>query len=430
MPPTVSICLPVYNGARFLAEAIDSLLAQTFEDFELLISDDGSTDQSVEVIRKYAALDPRIKHWTNECNLGLFANYNLCLQNAQGRFIKPFAQDDVLEPDCLQRQLEVLVENPNVTLVSVSRFLIDELGEVQPLHRGFINAGDLIPADVVVKGADVIRRALFPVTNFIGEPATVMFRRESIGAGFDTKFHHLGDLEFWLRILLNGYFYFIDEPLCSFRQHGDSKSTANTKALLFLPDLRRLGRKFDQIIELFGRSQREFIELCILSVANELDYMVKTQALKLEDVCGAGLLRPDDSALENVDTSESDLQDFKAILMHTLLMLSRQYQQALSRPAAIFSARKGNFYAVRSSERRLRKLLSSKSWKVTKTLRDIKVAVSNKPAASGTETESPEETLINCSESAYLQHLQKEILRVRSSRSWRITEPLRKFGLF
>ena len=92
--PTVSICLPVYNGERFLREAIESVLAQTYEDYELLISDDLSQDSSLEIAHSYAKRDTRIIVSSNPKNLGLFANYNACQKLASGKYIKPFAQDD------------------------------------------------------------------------------------------------------------------------------------------------------------------------------------------------------------------------------------------------------------------------------------------------------------------------------------------------
>ena len=85
--PTVSICLPVYNGETFIGEAIESVLAQTFDDYELLISDDGSEDSSLEIAHGYAKRDKRISAWKNPRNLGLFANYNACMNQARGKFI-------------------------------------------------------------------------------------------------------------------------------------------------------------------------------------------------------------------------------------------------------------------------------------------------------------------------------------------------------
>src|SRR5438128_638658 len=112
MSPPVSVLLPVYNGASYLPYAIESVLAQSYSDFELLISDDSSDDASPEIIDCYARLDRRISHWRNQSRLGLFANYNQCLKRASAKFIKPFAQDDVLDPAMLKETVGVLESHP------------------------------------------------------------------------------------------------------------------------------------------------------------------------------------------------------------------------------------------------------------------------------------------------------------------------------
>ncbi len=95
--PIVSVCLPTFNGERFLGAAIQSLLSQTFFDFELIICDDCSSDKTVALIQSFAERDPRIKFFQNEKNCGLFENYNVCLGRVIGQFVKLFAQDDLLE---------------------------------------------------------------------------------------------------------------------------------------------------------------------------------------------------------------------------------------------------------------------------------------------------------------------------------------------
>src|SRR5579883_1951770 len=91
----ISVCLPVFNGEKFLLEAIGSVLEQTYSNFELVIIDDCSTDASVEIIESFARMDERIRFYRNTSRLGLFANYNECMLKADGEYIKPFAQDDV-----------------------------------------------------------------------------------------------------------------------------------------------------------------------------------------------------------------------------------------------------------------------------------------------------------------------------------------------
>jgi glycosyltransferase involved in cell wall biosynthesis len=119
--PRVSICLPVFNGENFLAAAIDSALAQSFRDFELIIVDDCSSDQSGRIIESYAARDQRIKYAVNSEKVGLFSNYNRCMDLASGEYIKPFAQDDILHGDMVRRLVNLLDSDPAVALASTAR---------------------------------------------------------------------------------------------------------------------------------------------------------------------------------------------------------------------------------------------------------------------------------------------------------------------
>src|SRR2546423_14323182 len=105
MAVTISICVPTYNGARYLKPCLDSALAQTFADFELLVVDDGSTDSTPDLARQYVGGDPRISIRRNERNLGLVANWNRCVDLAGGERGKFRLQDDLMEPSCPGRLL-------------------------------------------------------------------------------------------------------------------------------------------------------------------------------------------------------------------------------------------------------------------------------------------------------------------------------------
>ncbi len=127
--PRVSIGLPVYNGENFLREAIESILAQTFADFELIISDNDSTDKTAEICREYAAKDKRIQYYRNEHNIGAAPNYNRVFQLSKGEYFKWAAHDDKLAPEYLQKCVDVLDKNPTC-VVSYSRLIyINQQGE-------------------------------------------------------------------------------------------------------------------------------------------------------------------------------------------------------------------------------------------------------------------------------------------------------------
>ncbi len=126
--PRLTIGLPVYNGAAFIGQAIESILAQTYEDFELVISDNASTDGTEAVCRTYAKADRRVRYVRNETNIGAAPNYNRLLGMSQSRYFKWAAHDDVLAPAYLTRCVEVLDRRPSVVVCHTETIYIDEHG--------------------------------------------------------------------------------------------------------------------------------------------------------------------------------------------------------------------------------------------------------------------------------------------------------------
>lgn len=114
--PKVSIGLPVYNGENFLREALDSLLAQTFTDFEIIISDNASTDGTMAICQTYAAQDSRIRYFRQGENLGAAPNYNFVFDQAAGEYFKWAAHDDLCAPEFLEKCVAALDSNPDVVL--------------------------------------------------------------------------------------------------------------------------------------------------------------------------------------------------------------------------------------------------------------------------------------------------------------------------
>lgn len=124
--PRVSIGLPVYNGEKYLREAIESVLAQTFKNFELIISDNTSTDSTAEICRYYAKEDPRVKYFRNERNLGAARNFNRVFELSSGEFFKWLAADNAIEPQFLARCVDLLDNDPTVALACTKYVQRDE----------------------------------------------------------------------------------------------------------------------------------------------------------------------------------------------------------------------------------------------------------------------------------------------------------------
>ena len=114
--PRVSLCMPVFNGENFIEEALDSIGQQDFEDYELIVTDNASTDSTEEIVRRYAATDNRIRYVRNETNIGAAENYNLGFRLARGTYIKWMAHDDTLSPDFLRKTVALLDEHPSISI--------------------------------------------------------------------------------------------------------------------------------------------------------------------------------------------------------------------------------------------------------------------------------------------------------------------------
>jgi glycosyltransferase involved in cell wall biosynthesis len=133
--PRVSIGLPVFNGAAFLAEAIDALLAQTYHDFELIISDNASTDETSAICRAYLAKDRRIRYERQEVNRGLIWNWNRVFELSQGTYFKWTACDDLYHPTYLQKCVEILDQHPEVAWCHSLSQHIDASGNTLPSEK-------------------------------------------------------------------------------------------------------------------------------------------------------------------------------------------------------------------------------------------------------------------------------------------------------
>jgi hypothetical protein len=135
LKPTVSVVLPVYNGQRFLAEAVDSVLKQTYREFQFVIVDDGSTDRTNEIVKSFARSDSRIVVETHPRNLGVTAPLNDACRLASGEWLAVMNHDDVCEPDRLEKQVAFLSRHPDIGVVGGAVAIIDERGRRRGVKR-------------------------------------------------------------------------------------------------------------------------------------------------------------------------------------------------------------------------------------------------------------------------------------------------------
>ncbi len=232
----ISVCIPTYNYGRYLPDAIDSVLSQTLTDFELIISDNCSSDNTQVIVKDYLSRDNRIKYFVNNNNIGLIGNLNKCLFHAKGEYIKFLCADDVLDSTCLEKLMSIFDKYPNVELVTCARLLVDE--NLRPISTlSFSNNFQ------VLTGVDVINQCLL-YGNVIGEPSAVMFRKVNAANGFSENYKQLSDLDMWFRILEKGDFASLPEALCNFRQHSAQGTKINIKSLAFADDEFNLLNKY------------------------------------------------------------------------------------------------------------------------------------------------------------------------------------------
>jgi len=219
--PAVTVGIPTYRGARHIAETIESALAQTFADFEMLVLDDVSPDDTAEVVARYR--DPRLRFLRNERNVGVEENWNRCLRLARGRYFKLLPHDDLLAPDCLAREVAVLEADTaeRLALVFCARRIIDVRSRPL-LSRRYPHPGGLIPA------RSAARRCIRRGANLLGEPGGVLFRT-ALGrrvGDFDARLRIVTDLDYWFRLLQHGDAYYLPENLVSFRVSQGAWSVA------------------------------------------------------------------------------------------------------------------------------------------------------------------------------------------------------------
>lgn len=205
--PAVSVVMSVYNGERFLHEAVDSVLAQSFSDFELLVVDDGSTDSTARILAEYASSDPRvIVH--RQANQGSPAALNLGFSLARAPLVARMDADDVAVPDRLERQQRFLAEHETVALLGGAVTLVDESG------RAF--------AEVQYPLSDAeIREAFAYTTPFVH--SAVMLRKETFErlGGYRPIFDPAEDVDLWLRIAEGYELANLTELVVRYRMHAD-----------------------------------------------------------------------------------------------------------------------------------------------------------------------------------------------------------------
>jgi glycosyltransferase involved in cell wall biosynthesis len=206
----VSVCMPTYNGERYIRDSIESVLMQDFQDYELIIVDDASTDSTLEIINSFN--DHRIRLHQNEASVGIPGNWNLCLAKSKGRYVKYLFQDDILYPDCISTMLDTFKTDMRIGISFSKRDLLVEDGitardmylHMKDLQKPLKRKGKMGP---YLPGRELLESCIKYgglYFNFFAEPSFVMFDSKWLArtGPFDNRLRQNVDYGHWLRFLL------------------------------------------------------------------------------------------------------------------------------------------------------------------------------------------------------------------------------------
>jgi len=233
MSEKISICIPTYNGDQYLRECLDSALYQTYYNTEILIVDDCSSDSTMAIAGEYAALDDRIRIVQNKKNAGLVGNWENCIREATGDWIKFLFQDDVLTPTCLEKMYAACTQHNSPIAVCRRNFIIEF--NADPNIRKFFQK-DVVKAEQFIENEQFVSEQDLSnlvndrlLNNFLGEPTSLFFHKKILKqyGSFSTELSQMLDYEFTIRVATNTGFVFLPETLTYFRVHGGAESNKN-----------------------------------------------------------------------------------------------------------------------------------------------------------------------------------------------------------
>ena len=229
----VSLFVPAYQAERHLRSTLESLLAQNYDNFEIVVVDNHSTDGTADILKAFD--DSRIRVIRNDATLSMVENFNLAVSLCDGEFVKLVCADDTVHPECIGVQAAILEAYPEVALVGVQTDFVDDEATLLRPARG------LRGIERRHRAGDVVRQIVRSGTNPIGPPVAAMFRREDFlrCGGFRDDLLFVSDTDLWVRLLEHGEFYGVPWALASFRIGSDTAS-ATTAARSQLSQQRAL----------------------------------------------------------------------------------------------------------------------------------------------------------------------------------------------
>ena len=213
----VSICIPTYNSEKYIKECLESVVNQSYKNIEIIISDNNSTDNTLEVIKNLKISNLKIHK--NQTNIGMVENFNTAASMATGKYVKLLASDDLIDKFSIEKLITPFKIYKNLVLSSSAKKIINSKSETI-----FHNISNLKTGKY--DGKRIIQKILYSGRNPVGEPSAALIKREIIDkvGGFKSIYPMTLDIDFWMTILKLGDLFYINEPLASFRIQNDSYS--------------------------------------------------------------------------------------------------------------------------------------------------------------------------------------------------------------
>jgi glycosyltransferase involved in cell wall biosynthesis len=232
----VSICIPTYNGAPYLRECLDSAVGQSYENVEVLIVDDCSSDETAAIANEYAERDRRVRVVVNASRRGLVDNWNRCVELARGQWVKFLFQDDFIERTCVERMLTAAREAGVPFVACLRSILFEDVSvEIRQYYSRYTkeySVREVFCGGTRADPSQFCSAILDHMTqNIIGEPTAVLLGRRVFAefGGFNRDLVSLCDLEYWTRVGANMGLAVVPEVLATFRAHSRNATSVNLR---------------------------------------------------------------------------------------------------------------------------------------------------------------------------------------------------------
>jgi glycosyltransferase involved in cell wall biosynthesis len=267
-----TIAIPVYNRERQLGQAIESALAQDGSDIEILVIDNCSTDRSWEIANSYR--DPRLRLVRNETNLGLFGNFNRCLELSSGRYLRILGSDDRLIPGCIRQEVDLIERHPNVGLLSTRSWAVDASYRRTRMMADLLRPGEY-------RGQDMIGATLWMLAHHNGTPLNlpsgILLRKSAteLAGRFDLHMRLLGDVDYWLKMMTAGDVLITDIFGCEVMEHTGQATFSLNSSGYYSYELSMLARRWSPYLSRQGIREQVVEQLAICALLIAMNYLRK-----------------------------------------------------------------------------------------------------------------------------------------------------------